>query len=170
MSNVIYGNMVGGGSAPLKTLILTDKNGNEVVGVVTESVQIFDATPADVRINKTFVSDNGIETGENTITYRTTVGYKIVAPGSVFSVSLPRYNEYNYTSFQCLMCVADLANINNSVCTTMISINNGVYEVNSTIKLADVSKNAETKSVDLNVTNNSESYYLIYFSTYCQEE
>lgn len=166
----IYGNMVGGGSAPLKTLILTDENGNEVVGVVTESIQMFDATPADVRLNKTFVSDNGIESGENTITYRTTVGYQIVLPGDTFSVDVSNYNGYNYTSFQGLVCVADLTDLNNSVSADMIAVNNGVYEVRSTTKLADLTKNSQLKSVDFNITNNSDNYYLIYFSTCRQEE
>ena len=69
-----------------------------------------------------------------------------------------------------MITLMDMSNINNSVNTNMIVLNNGVYEVNSTNKLADVSKNTETKSVDLNITNDSENYYLIHYFTYREEE
>lgn len=59
----IFGNVVGGGSGFGKTIILEDESGNQIIGIVTESLQVFDATPADVKIGKKFASDNGIEVG-----------------------------------------------------------------------------------------------------------
>lgn len=161
----IYGNMVGGGSAPLKTLILTDENGNEVVGVVTESIQMFDATPADVRLNKTFVSDNGIETGENTITYRTDTGYQLILPGASFSINIPYYNQYDYNSLQCIIAPYSV----DGVAADKIAINDCVYAVKSTTKIASVAKNANTKSIDLNIINDTDNMYVIYYFTYREE-
>lgn len=165
----IYGNMVGGGSAPLKTLILTDENGNEVVGVVTESVQMFDATPADVRINKTFVSDNGIESGENTITYRTEQSSWLILPGEQFSIPLEHYDQYCYTKFQCIISQYN-TRINDSVYTDKISFGDKVYAVNSLESLSSVTKNTNTKSIDLNIINNTDNMYFIHYFTYKQEE
>lgn len=165
----IYGNMVGGGSAPLKTLILTDENGNEVVGVVTDSVQAFSATPADVRINKTFVSDNGIETGENTITYRTEQGYWLIMPGEEFVLPLEEHNKYDYTELQCMFAPYNTSDVD-SVAVDKIVLRNGVYAVNSTEKLSSVTKDPITKTVNFNITNTSEKVYCIYYFTYCQEE
>ena len=165
----IYGNMVGGGSAPLKTLILTDENGNEVVGVVTESVQMFDATPADVRINKTFVSDNGIETGKNTITYRTSEGSEYILPGTDFCItSLDIYNTFNYTKLQCI--ITKYVSNTDKTATEKVVINDNVYNVGSSASISTVIKNTETKTIDLNITNSTDDIYIIYFFTYTEEE
>lgn len=60
---MINGNVIGYCAAPLKTVILTDENGVELVGVVTDSVVVFDATDADVKAGKVYASNNGISTG-----------------------------------------------------------------------------------------------------------
>lgn len=166
--SVISGNMVGG-AAPLKTLILTDESGNELVGVVTENAQVFDATPADVRINKTFVSDNGIETGENTITYRTEQGTRLIMPGEDFMLPLSQHNKYNYTELQCMFAPFH-TNPANSVAVDKIVLQNGVFAVNSTEKIASVIKDSITKSINFNISNTSENVYCIHYFTYCQEE
>lgn len=164
----IYGNMIGGGSAPLKTLILVDESGNETVGVVTESLQMFDATPADVRINKTFVSDNGIETGENTITYRTEQGFVGIKAGKNFSIPLYNYDLYDYTKLQCIITPYNTS-IANSVAADKVVIGDCVYPTGSTIKLSDVSKDIESQSINLNIVNDSESRYIIHYFTYREE-
>jgi hypothetical protein len=58
----IYGNMIGG-AAPIKTMIIRDEDGNEVVGVVTDSVHILTATNADIVAGKVAVTEDGIVTG-----------------------------------------------------------------------------------------------------------
>ena len=62
MSGVIFGNMVGG-IAPLKTVTLVDDDGNEFVGVVTDSEVIFTAEDSDVRKGKVYASNNGVSVG-----------------------------------------------------------------------------------------------------------
>jgi len=166
--SVISGNMVGG-AAPLRTLILTDESGNELVGVVTENAQVFNATPADVRINKTFVSDNGIETGENTITYRTWQGTKLILSGQEFSIPLDLYDQYNYTKLQCIVTKYS-SNADDRMAATKIILNDGVYNVGSSVMLAEVTKNASTKSIDFNITNDTNDIYMIHYFTYKEEE
>jgi len=62
MSGIICGNAIGGKS-PLKTIILEDEDGNQLMGVVVDSEVILTATPDDVRKGKIFVSDSGISVG-----------------------------------------------------------------------------------------------------------
>ena len=167
---MISGNMVGMYSTIGKTLLFVDESGNEVTGVVTENMQMFDATPADVRINKTFVSDNGIGIGENTITYRTSEGSEYILPGLKFCVSdLGTYNEYNYTKLQCIIAKYS-SNQNERASAEKIVLNDSVYNVGSSVVLSTVTKNADDKSIDLNIVNNTEDIYIIYFFTYAQEE
>ena len=60
---MINGNIIGYCASPLKTVILTDENGNEITGVVTDSVVVFTATDSDVKLGKIYVGDNGVSTG-----------------------------------------------------------------------------------------------------------
>ena len=60
---MINGNVIGYCAAPLKTVILTDENGNELTGVVTDSEVIFTATDNDVLEGKVYASDKGVSTG-----------------------------------------------------------------------------------------------------------
>lgn len=60
---MINGNVIGYCAAPLKTVILTDENGNELTGVVTDSEVIFTATDNDVLKGKVYAGDNGVSTG-----------------------------------------------------------------------------------------------------------
>jgi hypothetical protein len=80
---MINGNMIGNGAAPLKTVIIEDADGNEMVGVVTGSEVIFTATDNDVRSGFVYASDGGISTGTKDIpAYRTYTGQEIILPGS----------------------------------------------------------------------------------------
>lgn len=63
MSKIISGNMIGGGYAPLRTVIIEDENGNQIVGVVVESKVLFTAVDSDVRAGKVYASDNGVSVG-----------------------------------------------------------------------------------------------------------
>lgn len=165
----IYGNIVGSGGSGLgKTLIFEDEAGNSFVGVVTDSVKMFDATPADVKIGKTFVSDSGIAEGTDTKTYRTEHASYLVFPGESFSIPLEQYDQYDYTQFQAMISQFNTTFID-SVVTDKIVIYDAVYNTNSNNKLSGVTKNADTKSVDLNVQNNTDIIYVIHYNTYKEE-
>jgi hypothetical protein len=165
---MINGNMIGG-SAPLKTVILTDENGNEVTGVVTDSEVIFTATDNDVREGMVYASDSGVSTGTKDIpAYRTTQGFQAIPVGSSFSIPLSKYNKYDYTKLQCVIAPFNTT-MSNSVATDKVSINDCVYVAGTVDKIADVTKNHNTKSIDLNITNTSEKSYIIRYFTYKEE-
>lgn len=166
---MISGNMVGSYSQIGKTFILQDENGNEVAAVVVDQETVFDATVADVRIGKTFASDEGVKQGENTITYRTRAGYRAVTPGQMFSIPMSDYDQYEYTKLQCII-VPYNTSFANSVAAEKTVIGDCVYAVGSVEKIADVLKNAETKSIDLNINNDTENIYLIHYFTYREED
>lgn len=167
---MISGNMVGSYSQMGKTFILLDENGNEITGVVVDQETIFTAGDNDVRDGMIYASDDGVSTGTKDIpAYRTTAGSAIIDPGANFCIPMSDYNQYDYTVFQCMISLVNFDDMNNSVNTSMIALNDGVYQVNSIEKLASVSKNTETLSIDLNITNDTENYYVIYYFTYREE-
>lgn len=80
MSNVIMGNMVGAYSQLGKTIIIQDEEGEEVTGVIVAQEAVFTATPEDVRFNKTFANDEGIQVGTQHMPQYT---YAIVGSDSI---------------------------------------------------------------------------------------
>jgi hypothetical protein len=162
------GNMVGTYSPIGKTFVIEDENGNQLTGVVTDSVQIFDATPADVRINKTFASENGIQTGKKEIpAYHTTEGVKLIPSGSAFSVKIQN-GRYEYTKLQALFCAFNTS-ASKSVSTDRIAIGSNVYLVNSTEVISEITTDTETEKIIFGITNNSDSSYVIRYFTYKEE-
>lgn len=59
---MINGNMVGG-TAPIKTVKIIDKDNNEYIGTIVGSEVIFTATDSDVLEGKVYAGDNGVSTG-----------------------------------------------------------------------------------------------------------
>lgn len=160
----LYGTPVNVGGFP-KSLILTDDNGVEVAGVVVGSKTVFTATDNDVREGKVYASDEGVSTGTKEIpAYTTTRGYKLIEPGEDYTIPLEDNDQYQYTQLQCL-----IAPSSNLYMSTMSSVNDGVYDNSSGNKLSDVTKNSETKSIDLNITNTSSEKYIVYYFTYKEE-
>ena len=165
----IYGNVVGGVS-PFKTLILEDPSGIEITGVVTENEQILDAGPKDIMLGKTACTSDGITVGEREfLSYRTTQGVRSINPGEYCSIYLPDYDQYNYTQLQCMIAPFNTS-FDDSFAVEKVVIKNGVYATGSTNKIADVTKNLETKSIDLNIINTLSTPILIYFFTYKEEQ
>lgn len=165
----IVGEMAGCYSPFGKTIILKDKEGNELVtGVVTEQEKRFDAKVTDVRINKKFVNDEGALTGENTITYRTYQSSRLVLPAENYTIQLNHFDQYDYTKLQCIIAKFNTS-LEDSTAADKVVIGDNVYAVNSTDVLSVATKNADTKSIDLNIVNDTEDMYLIHFFTYKEE-
>lgn len=165
----IVGNMAGCYSPMGKTFVITDENGNEIIGVVVEQETVFDATVADVRMGKTFASDAGVAQGENTITYRTTEGRESILPGGEFCITtLGKYNKYNYKKLQC--AIAKYTSSTDKTAIEKIVLNDNVYNVGSSVSISTVTKNTESKIINLNITNDTDDIYIIYFFTYAEEE
>lgn len=167
---MIYGNMIGNGAAPLKTVIIEDVDGNQMTGVVTENVVIFDATVSDVRQNKTFASAEGIQIGEKEILeYRTTKGQWFVEPGEAFSIPLSAHDKYNYTQLQCIISLFNTS-IQDSTESKMVVIGDSLYYAGTNEKISDISKNSKSKSIDFNINNDTDNVYIIFYFTYKEEE
>lgn len=165
----IMGNVVGGSSALGKTLILEGKDGTQIVGVITEQENVFNAKPSDIRIGKTAVVDSGIVEGTNTINYRTEMSSILVLPGENFSIPFKYYNMYDYKKFQCIVVLFHL-NYTDNVETMAITINDTVFSVEESKKLSSITKNFDNKSIDLNFTNNSNNTYEVFYFTFHEEE
>lgn len=166
---MISGNMVGSYSQLGKTFILTDENGIELTGVVVGQETIFTATDNDVREGFVYASDGGVSTGTKDIpAYRTTHIEHVVLPEEPFSIPLEKFDKYNYTKLQCIIVKYD-SNPNNRTSADRIVINDNVYGVNSSVALSSVTKNSKTKSIDLNIINNTTDIYMIYVFTYKEE-
>ena len=163
----LYGNVAGGFGMP-KIIEIVDDNGNDILGAVTDSEVTLDATRADVKVGKIFASNDGIQEGIDTKTYRTTHASRAVLPGESFTIPLSEYDKYDYTKFQAIIAEFNTTNLD-STAVSKISFNNAVYNVNSTTKLSDVTKNSSTKAIDLNITNDTDNTYVIHYSTYKEE-
>lgn len=167
--SIIYGNAIGANGGVIgQTIEIICDDGTELMGVVTEKEELLDAKPSDVRVGKKVVSDSGIIEGTNTINYRTQSGSRLIKPGQSFSIPLTMYNQYDYTKFQCIIVLFN-SDYSDSAETMAITINDSVFSATNYNKLSDITKNIDTKSIDLNITNNSDNIYSIRYFTYREE-
>ena len=165
----IYGNPVGG-ALNAKTFMLEVNGGKtEIAATVVGEETVFDATPNDVRTGKKFATSSGVEVGTKDIpTYRTAQGAVIIKPNENFSIVLEGYSQYDYTKLQCLISKFNTS-VDDSVAVDKVVIGDNVYAVNSTIPLAAVTKDAATKSIKLNIKNESSVDYVLRYFTYREE-
>jgi hypothetical protein len=158
---MISGNMVGSYSQIGKTFIITDADGNELTGVVVDQETVFDATDNDVREGKVYASDSGVSTGTKEIpVYYSNYGYKLVPANKEATIYIPRYN---YENLLVTISTYD-TNWDQSLNVTYISIDNGMYAVGSTTKLADITTDEEDQQIKLGITVNEKSalrYFVI---------
>ena len=165
----IYGNPVGG-ALNAKTFMLEVNGGKtEIAATVVGEETVFDATPNDVRTGKKFATSSGVEVGTKDIpAYRTAQGGVIIKPNENFSIVLEGYSQYDYTKLQCLISKFNTS-VDDSVAVDKVVIGDNVYAVNSTIPLAAVTKDAATKSIKLNIKNESSVDYVLRYFTYREE-
>ena len=165
----IYGNPVGG-ALNAKTFMLEVNGGEtEIAATVVGEETVFDATPNDVRTGKTFATSSGVAVGTKDIpAYRTAQGAVIIKPNENFSIVLEGYSQYDYTKLQCLISKFNTS-VDDSVAVDKVVIGDNVYAVNSTIPLAAVTKDAATKSIKLNIKNESSVDYVLRYFTYREE-
>lgn len=163
---MINGNMVGSYSQIGKTFIITDEDGNELMGVVTDKEVVFTANAhRDIREGMIAATDEGIVVGEKIIPeYETTQESLLILPGDNYSISLSTHNKYDYTKLQCL--IAKYNSDLDRMSVDKVVIDDNVYAVNSSVVLSSITKNADTKSIDLNMSNDTNNIYIIYYFTY----
>lgn len=162
----ISGSLVGSYSPLGKTFILVDESGNEVTGVCVDNPVVFTANASeDIREGKVAATDAGVVTGSVTIpNYETSRGDSIIIPGAEFKISILT-NECQYTFLQCIITKFNTS-VDNSTQSEYVVISDSVYRTNSVDKVCDVSINQDNKTVDLNMTNNTEDIYIIKYVTY----
>ena len=170
MHVAIFGNMIGSTGGILgKTVEIISDDGVDLMGVVVDQEQILDAKPSDVRIGKKVVSDSGVIEGTNTITYRTTILSELILPGETLRIYLPQFNRYDYTKIQCIVTLFETSYTDNAI-SKYITIGDNVFSVDTHNKVSSITKNEIDKTIELNITNNSEDVYEIFFATYREEE
>ena len=146
----IHGNAVGG-TAPIKTLIMVDDDGNELTGVITGSEVIFDATPADVRMGKTFAGNDGIQVGEMVVSQ--SYGSVMLPANSEAVIVTP---EYEYSYLMVTICRYD-TNEAQSVVPMYVSVGNAMYDASSGTKLSDIAVDVDSEQINLGITVNEEA-------------
>ena len=114
----------------------------------------------DIRLNTSAITNEGYTEGTKEIpAYHSRTGAKIIQAGDAMTITLPRYD---YSELQVVISNFN-TDIYDSVEVTATTIDNSVYETKSTNKLADITLDADSKSILLNVTADVKSV-LRYFT------
>ena len=150
-----------------KTYILVDEDGNEVTATLVDQETVFDATVNDVREGKVFATETGVKTGEKVIpSYHTSEGYRLITSGQKFeTMSFAAQELYDFTKLQVIICPY-AGSIAQSVAAEKVAINDEVYAVNSTALVATVTKDSNTKKIDLGIVNETDIPYVLRYFTY----
>ena len=165
----IFGNAVGNIDIA-KNYKLVMNDGTTLFGTMADESPIITATSNDIRKGLTAITENGVTEGVKEIpAYRTSAGYRLITPGSKFSIPMREYDRYDYTKIQAIITPYN-GSFSDSVEAEKIILGDSVYDVNSTIVLSTISKNTETKSIDLNMTNETDKNYVIHYFTFREEE
>lgn len=125
------------------------------------------ATPNDIRLDTSAITNEGYTEGEKEIpSYQTTRGAVAIRANGEFKITSLK-ERYDYTELFCVIAPYNTS-LSNSVAADKTVLYDAVYPVGSTEKLADVIKDAVNKVVDLGIVN-GEQPYVIQFMTYKEE-
>lgn len=150
--------------------IIKDDAGNELVGVLTDVKPVLDATANDIRKGVTAVTEEGITVGTKIIPKNyTTYGYKLVYPGDTFYIQLANkeLSLADFAKLQVIICEYS-GTTEESTSAEIVVIDNGVYNVQSPLKVADVTKDLENNTISLGITNTTTKDYVMRYIT-CKE-
>ena len=162
----IYGNTVGATGGLPKSFLLETEDGVQLVGVTVGEETIFDATDNDVREGKVYASDGGVSTGTKFIpSYHTTNSSRLIKAGSEFLIPLLKYDLYDYTKIQAVICPYNIS-MSQSVAAEKTILNDKVYPVQSNEILSSLTKDDENKSICFGIINNTDIPYVIKYFTY----
>lgn len=151
------------------TYILVDENGTEIPAVlVDDPVELTAKAATDIRAGTVAITDEGVVTGEKEIpAYYVTEGSRKISIGSNFQIRIPQ-GRHQYSKLQILLCAFG-GTISTSVSTDRVGIGDCIYPVNSTSPIATISVNDETETIELGLTNDSDTPYVIRYFTYKEE-
>ena len=164
-SQTIYGNAIGCvGMA--QTYVFEDEEGNEVYGVIVQSETELTATENDIRLGKLAVTGIGLTNGHKEIpSYNTSEGIAVIPVNGDYSIKLPVVKNYDYTKLQVIACLFS-GSLSNSVAAEKVVIEDNVYAVGNSTKLASVFKNSDTQTIEMGVVNTSGVPILLRYFTY----
>ena len=107
------------------------------------------ATANDIRINTSAITDVGYTEGTKEIpAYVSHVGKKIILAGNQIMLTI---QKYDYTELQVNISYYN-SSLNESVEVFATSIDDSVYETKSTNKLADITIDHDTMTIDFGIT------------------
>ena len=152
----IIGNVVGS-SSTINVVQLVCEDGTVLEGIVAAERPNIDATAKDIRRGKTAITQYGVTEGEADMAGLMSSSCDVTS-GEPLSIYLPDNNRYNYTTFQCVVVLQ-----RDNAVIKYFSINDAVYSVETATKVSDITKNADTKSIDFNIVNESEDIYTIIY-------
>ena len=150
----IIGNMVGG-TSKISVVQMYLEDGTVLEGVVADDAPALDATAQDIRKGKTAITTNGVTVGEYAAQRAISSSISINA-GDACVIPFED-GTYDYAAFQCV--------ITSSGAIKYASINNKIVSVDGT-EISTITKDVNTKSINLNFTNDSEDIYEILYTTY----
>lgn len=171
IQGIITGSMSVSGSLAVSTVIdsssntfvIVDENGNEIPAILVEDEVTVSATPNDIRLGVTAITQDGLITGEKVIpSYHTSEGYRVVTKGSRFIIP---HSDYDYEKLQVVICKFNTS-VANSVDTIKVALEDKVYNVNSITALASVVKDDANAHIDLGITNDTGSICVIRYFMY----
>ena len=162
---MIIGNVVGG-KPLIKSYILETEDGKEIPAVLTDQEVVFTATPNDIREGKVAATGEGVTVGEKYIpSYHTSEGYRIIQPNHKFTIPLKTLDRYKYTKLQAIICPFSKS-ISESVSAEKVSIDSKVYNVKSDVSISIVETDDLEQSIDLGITNSTDTPSILRYFTY----
>ena len=118
------------------------------------------ATANDIRINTSAITDEGYTEGTKEIpAYISQTGKKFVLAGKEATLTIPKHN---YSQLQATISHFNTT-VDDSVEVVMVTIDDSVYEAKSTNKLADITVDDATMTINFGVTVDQKSV-LRYFT------
>lgn len=119
------------------------------------------ATENDIRLGSTAITNEGFVEGTKDIpAYHSWTGKKIIQAGQNVSLNIV---DYDYTQIQVILSNYNTS-IDNSVEVVASSIEDSVYEAKTTTKLADISIEASSETINFGITADVKSvlrYFII---------
>lgn len=169
---MIIGNVIGGFVKNPNRMTFKDINGNVFTAILTDEIINVTATADDLRKDTIAITKEGLTVGTKEIpAYHTIEGYRLITPGS--KVIIPNVNpdidSYDYTKMQAMICLFN-TKASDSVYVEKVVINDNVYAVKSTDIISTVVKNHDNKTIDLGITNDTDSNWYVRFFMYKEIE
>lgn len=145
------------------TYILVDEEGNELAGVLLDEEVVLTATPNDIRLGTTAVTEAGVTEGEKEIpNYLAEEGKRVIKSGD--RLDIPLHSEMcEYTYLQAIVCVYN-TNTSNSVSAEKVVIGDNVYAVSSTEVLSTVTVDSDSQTIKLGLINDGSSSVVVRYT------